>query len=424
MICDEITRSHRGYRWSLVFTMATSLFLFATLLIGCASYKVVPNNNAGFDIVPPRSWSSRDVSIAYERPFTSTVASPCSIHQEPFHLEVVSAANQGSGSIEPRLRVWVERFPADLPESESCGKTFDPEIEDWVCKFREFEKLLYAEEGRCLEPGEARRVVSRVGMLFRSPLKYQPRFAQGFRQYSGKSNFAFSVDVVPGMRLCWLPAPPVRNKSAGSITYYLAQSEVCILVGTRNNPSGHRLTFEPFLAQQAKLGSPPTIQTEDFSRFGSPIDLQKSSYSSARLVLPKAYAMAKTHPIVDFRQQPFMLAADSFDVLETAVKKCIDPGKGTSPSAGCLGDARLFTPAYRALWVPYIEVVLQERREWVSLGTTVRDVVDRDGFLSGRELKSAVRLKRRVGTKQYRVHFPPDLGAFDLPLIAGDDLRW
>jgi hypothetical protein len=426
MIRNKITMPYSVYRWSQFVKVVNTLLIFTTLLFGCASYEVVHNSNNGFDIVPPRPLIFRDISIAYERPVDSEATSSCSIHHGPFHLNVVSDADLSSGFNKPRLRAWVDRFPADKHESELCRVAFQTQFERQVCEFGKFEKDLYAEEGRCLEYGEASRIIRRVGSLFRSPIELQLRFAQGIRQFTGNKNFAISVDIVPGMKLCWLPAPPGRpqGRLPNRRSSFLSQSEVCIMVGTRDESSGHWLTFEPFLAQQAKLVDSPTIGTTDFSRFGSPMDLQEGKYSTARLFLPQQYAKADTHLILDLRMQPFVLAADSLEVLEAAVKRCIHPGTNSSPTAKCLKKVRLFTPDYRALWIPYFEVTIQGQREWISVGTTVRDVVDRIGLLSGQELQSAVRLKRRVGTKQYRVHFPSDLRAFELPLIAGDDLQW
>lgn len=299
------------------------------------------------------------------------------------------------------------------------------------------EALEPLEDNGCLLRGGGGVIANRIACAL--PLRYDDILAYTF----GLSRESRSVELSPGMRLRVTPgsyqyiAPAGRPGSphngfvaGGATTFQL-----------RRRPDG-RLGFDAFADGLRAFDVPAA----DPPRADGLLDLAASGNARRywRLIYPP-----RATGIDEIGQQPALgqnvalIGADNLGDLAAAVSRYVDDGT-------CGDKATCLFFAGRAAAVPEICVTLNEHTEWVSLGTTLADLIERRFTLSYAEVYGA-RLDLQSGgvwrwlypalcdpkvgppanystsqiqfTDTTEVSSASGLTQWDLPLVKGDTIQ-
>ena len=277
------------------------------------------------------------------------------------------------------------------------------------------------------------RIAESLPSTIRDSLFYRCRFNYGY----GNNNSPY-VDLLPGMRLK-LEFNTYQNymgngdlsgySNAGHVYYTLNRHSVRSTTFDIGNDyqNQQQLSFDPFLSTL----SSPQISTTSKLASGLP-DLEAASASRRhfRLLYPTNVNNAEAEGEVHHLQNVTLIGADSLEALEKATEYY---QKGQTYTKDNVATT-VFRGRVTA--IPEIPVTVNGIPRYISLGTTVRHVID--GLLPAwnpitlhrKNLLNMERLYLRSdGMPRYHdVIFAPgdyenfDPAVYDLPLVHGDKL--
>jgi hypothetical protein len=276
----------------------------------------------------------------------------------------------------------------------------------------------------------AQRIVDALPLQFSEALFYR----YGFNAASGY------VDLMPGMRLrieygsfqSIGPGQPLNSFTGSGVGYY----EISSFLKKSNGTFVDTIAFNSFLAgNRAPLIAPTS------SGASSIIDVQSQHGPRRyyRLLYPKTFISPTYSGNPGLSENVTMVGADTLALIQSVTD---DYENGRPIFTGTNVDAVYF--AGRALLMPELLVFVNSVPTWVSLGTTVRNVVQRvghfpfataagdlDSFLISRQYYQmndqapttqtnylGITLLPLTDVKEY---LGPDI--YELPVIAGDSIK-
>lgn len=244
------------------------------------------------------------------------------------------------------------------------------------------------------------------------------------------------IDLQPGMRLRIEEATVQRmlgdTPSNTSIeSGYMSVGPTYYSVTRR--PDG-KIAFEPFLGRLDRMGAAPEIlrgpaagQLDASYLVGSVLDLhsKEKEFKRFRLIYPKIFPNSRSTVFAPC-DRVVLVGADSEDGLKWACGLRLKDEE----EANCVpaGQPCRFVSRFRgrSLVIPEIAVSVNGEPTWISVGTTLRNLVEPFRDLSKPAGRRTVKLSRRSTEGTYA---PFDLAApatddgidpFDLPLLPGD----
>ncbi len=295
----------------------------------------------------------------------------------------------------------------------------------------------------CLVPGGARYIAGLVaGSL---PLRLDEILAYRYGLDPVSRRY---LDLQPGMRLLLetgayqfvAPSP----QTGSTLNAYTARGQVAYQVVRDAN---QQLTFSPFLR-----GVSPYQVNKGGLLSGGLLDLAQadSGRRHYRLIypstfLPSAPDWSSSSPLPGMANNVVLLGADSLADLNAATPAVL---KGETPTQTGL-VLRYF--AGRSSLIPQIQVSVQGQLQWVPVGTTLQQVIERLAVLAGDEIYDFVtsgpdQVLRRAtvpvvqntvlqGLGTYPVQFDQNtqvvagpggqaLTQWSVPLVGGDLVQW
>lgn len=229
------------------------------------------------------------------------------------------------------------------------------------------------------------------------------------------------VDLHAGMRLRVEWAARIADLATPEENSFVGTGTTWWTIGTR--PDG-ALAFEPAFGWSN--AGPFTRQRNDVIAGSVDLDARGLARKFYRLLYPLE-GFGNTRPPNDHPiNHPVLIGADDRGVLDDLSEAYDARGecnRGPNPGRG------LCTPfAGRAVPIPEIEIELRGERMWVSLGTTLRQILEREGRAFRGSTRNLHLLRvhgsewRNVVVDDTGVLTAPDL--LDLPLVKGDRLEW
>lgn len=286
--------------------------------------------------------------------------------------------------------------------------------------------------------------------------------------FSGKQRH---VDLVPGMRLCVEYGSSLQRRNVASIDDLVgAAARLCFPVGHRQTVEVARgIGFDGFLDRLEGIEARTKTDANGMVWTAGALELSDTLRTRAayRLFWPKApdrYLHLFPDEELAVDERPLLVGAGSAGDMER-ITECVAEGsladicEYTNRELKCLckaGDAdcrgrpvqqvmsRPVCHLFRE-WgvpVPEISVRFQSQWIWVTLGTTLLDLLERTGgpgavpmLTAGSEAAADARAKRMLGQVKIKrrhhgvrrdVKFDDDvgLGALYLPLMHGDEIKW
>ena len=186
-------------------------------------------------------------------------------------------------------------------------------------------------------------------------------------------------------------------------------------------PGKNNINFDPYFAIQGIEISPVNVGGADqtLNRAASVMDIASASKATPyhRLFYPTQPMPAMNVPSVNPADHPTIVSAPDYNTLSTWTA-----GFRNTPNC-CDTDSGVCTIFFgRAAVIPEFKVIVNVSEEYVSVGTTLRNLVEQssDAFFRPRTLK----VKRYNSSTLTPINFESQLMGFDLPLAPGDQIQW
>ena len=223
-----------------------------------------------------------------------------------------------------------------------------------------------------------------------------------------------------------LPKPDKDTPLLGNV----ACGREYLFVHRQNGGLGF-LSFDPFIGHLRERALSP-LSGDDAMLATNALDLNGSTatFTHARIFFPKALA---ARPAEKLQDHVSILGSDDYAALSVAEggKKTIDAitlGAPDNPSGQQPNPSTYLVYSFRgrSLVIPEIMVSCSGGREWVSVGTRVRQLVERELDPASPYDLARVCVTRRWRGRQIPVYFDCDKDrmVFELPLLKGDQVRW
>jgi hypothetical protein len=306
--------------------------------------------------------------------------------------------------------------------------------------FRAFQLLLSeAEENGCLAKGDAQIISQHVADAL--PLRLDEILAY---TYGFDSNDRI-IDLKAGMRLrieqgAYQFIDPQDDASAS----YVGRGSSYLQIIRRPDQT---LAFDPFLGALKAVETDPPLGRNRMISGAMGLTAEGVSRRYARLVYPSQYPTTGNTTAVQAEDELPMrvglLLADSAQDLEAATEMYVD-------SSGCAANEKnsvmCFYFSGRSFVIPEVLVKIQGVEKYVSIGTTMRDALNRRTGASIQQIGNlrtsgySPELLRwlqpglcqdKAGYQSMGIVFEPaspitesTLSQWDIPLLMGDELRW
>jgi hypothetical protein len=292
---------------------------------------------------------------------------------------------------------------------------------------------------KSLVPGATQLILRRVAEVLPAALYESLYFYYGFNSGlmpAGTEGACPWVDVQPGMRLLVQPEP-TQYVAPGAVPANgptMGAPSPLDLVGVTSPADGfRRVAFDPFLASMAAPTVPPTPLSDTAPQIvaGGLVDLQSAGTARRyyRVLYPKALPDANRTGDGKLTDSVTLVGADLRPAIDAAA---LAFQQGQTVPNGTGAPFVYWVLRGRTTLVPQIQIVVNGRPTWVTLGTTVRSLVEAyavsnpySWYASG--TSNAPITVARGGPTQvvlFNVDQTPvsDPRVFDLPLVQGDSV--
>ena len=289
------------------------------------------------------------------------------------------------------------------------------------------------DEGQ-LRRGTARYVAQRIVDGLPLPLSEALYYRCGFNASAGY------VDLMPGMRLrieygsfqSVGPGQPLNSFTGSGVGYY----DISTFFKQANGKFVNTIVFNSYLASNR----PPSIAPTS-SGASSIIDVQSQHGPRRyyRLLYPKTFISPTYMGNPGISENVTLIGADSWELIRSSTE---DYENGQPVFTGADVDAIYF--AGRAILIPEVLMFVNSVPTWVTIGTTVRNVVERLGhyaFATALSIDKAFQMARQyyqmnalapetqtnylemvlLPVGDATQYFGPDV--YELPVIAGDSIK-
>lgn len=309
---------------------------------------------------------------------------------------------------------------------------------DVLNNFDDFLTKVEQNEGRGVTPGAAgafRRILGNV-----LPANFAESLYFNYGYFRSAAPFKSVVDVLPGMRLRiesqvsqLVPATSSSGSSNPFANAYVVSGQSYIDVVEIRTARTPLTGFDAFLASNVT----PQVDVSGDGAAAGLIDVAGRSLQRRwfRLVYPSQFSAGDSAGSTGGARNPILLGADTLSALKQATDQAV-----AGQAVTVAGAVSLFFRG-RTFIVPEIMIFLNSAPVWVSLGTTVRQLFDRFGYiphLSGfhprvplQRYAPGASLASRSGNSAHPNPYSPVTfesptlaspvtDAYDLPLLGGD----
>lgn len=392
-------------------SLKLALFILLTPALGFPGDIKVLEHNGKLFIVPPDYIDSDHYLVKVSHLVNPTRPLPAPFKTDYFELKLVK----------DRVEIKLDKVQfTDHFERQKLR----------VSLFRVYQKLEEWEKAGNLALGSAELVSSRLAEAIPCEIGDSLYFAYGMMAVDESG----VIDLQAGMHLR-VDYSEFHRRTSGNtprqVEGYVPLPPGYFLISRRLSPGGDGffLSFDPFFGQLQSLGAAPRVDTKDtkLNLLGSLLDLHLRGRNRRyyRLiypvdVLPSEQEVSQTF---DARNYVLLVGANSlcdlekdFPTLPEGALKCVPSTPSTVISMTFRG---------RSFIVPQIAVFAQGKESYVSVGTTLQDLLATGSPLSAREVASKVRVRRLIGGKYVTVKFSSDNPLIlTLPLLKGDTITW
>lgn len=351
----------------------------------------------------------------YDKDFTLSWVDTCSVSSVKLRVTVKDTQWQCEADVRKRIRGNFAKVAVALDELE------------------------YPTKGAVLVPGATRLILRRVAEVMVAPLTETLFYLCGFNTGVGSAQACPYVDLVPGMRVV---VHPEINQFVGvgsamnrPITTGAFTMDVCGVTGAGG---GRRIAFDAFLGaiSAPMIANKPVGPGRPQFVIGGLLDLQAAGVTRRhwRLFYPIKLPAADTQGDVQLGNSVTFVGADTWADLDAATVAY----QSGNPAQGVTAPLVYAVLRGRPTVVPQVPVAVNDALEYVSVGTTVRDIVGCHVLSNplvwnkGKDTSQQFAMFRSMTftgewlPTEKSVEFNPrstefsDPRAYDLPIVLGD----
>lgn len=292
--------------------------------------------------------------------------------------------------------------------------------------------------GACLVPGATALILRKVAEIMPAPLAESLFYFYGLSTGTTAGPACPYVDLVPGMRLAIQPETYQFIGVPGQTNGYVPSGQQYVPVGGVLGADGfRRVGFEPFLGFIAapKIANQPVGQASPQVPIGGALDLAAAAAARRwyRLLYPAELPTSGQPGDFQLGDSITLVGAETRADLEAATTSF----QSGLPATGTRAPLVYSVLRGRGSIVPQIAIQVSGSMEWVSLGTTVREVVEERFFSNPRAWDHNTSTGQQFTLGRYQSAAPPakvamifnpshaplaDPRVYELPVIQGDTI--